>query len=101
MNGILRLIQEMMRGIALSYSYIYFSNSLWFGTLLAAVTFFDVGAGLSGITAIIVCQICSNIFSFNRTSALDGSYSYNALMVGLALGTYYQWSALYLAVLII
>ena len=89
------------KGAILSYAYIYFSNSIWLGLLLMAITFFDVGTGLSGMTAIAICQACSYVFNFNRSSIFDGAYSFNALLVGLALGSFYQWSLLYFVVLII
>lgn len=101
MSGRLQETKVYLRGAILSYAYLFFSNSIWLGVLLMSVTFFDVVAGVSGLVAIAVCQICCYLFNFNRTSVADGLYSYNALMVGLALGSYYAWSMQYLAVLVI
>jgi urea transporter/murein DD-endopeptidase MepM/ murein hydrolase activator NlpD len=93
--------KQHIRGAILGYAYLFFSNSSWLGLLLMGVTFFDAVAGGSGLIAIAVCQLCSYLFKFNRSAVVDGTYSYNALMVGLALGSYYQWSLQYLAILII
>src|ERR1043166_6597580 len=94
-------VKQYGRGAVMSYAYLFFSNSIWLGLLVMAITFFDVVAGLSGVTALAVCQFSSYLFRFNQISITDGMYSYNALMVGLALGSYYEWSLLYLVVLII
>lgn len=90
-----------LKGAVMSYAYLFFSNRVWLGTVLLGITFFDLVAGLSGLVAIAVCQLCSELFRFNRAGVLDGMYSYNALMVGLALGSYYEWSLLYCAVLVL
>lgn len=90
-----------LKGAAMSYAYLFFSNRLCLGVVVLAITFFDVVAGVSGLIAIATSQLCSEAFRFNRAGILDGMYSYNALMVGLALGSYYEWSVLYLAVLLL
>lgn len=84
-----------------SYAQIYFSNRPALGGLLLLVSFFDLGVGLSGLLGILVCQLCARIFSFDKTGISTGTFSYNSLMIGLALGGIYQWSASYAAVLVI
>lgn len=96
-----RAVIAYLKGAVRSYAYLFFSNSIPLGLLILGITFFDLVAGLSGLIAIAVCVLSSHLFNFNRASLLDGMYTYNALMVGLALGTYYKWSLLYLVVLII
>src|ERR1035437_6964427 len=86
------------KGVVLSYSQIYFSNSVWLGIALMIISFFDPGIGISGIIAIITCQLSSLFFNFNRTSIFDGAYTYNALLVGLAMGSFYQMSFPFLVV---
>jgi urea transporter len=94
-------VKGYLLGIVRSYASIYFSQSTWLGLVLMAVSFFDLGTGISGIIAILVCQLCGTLFYFSKTAIVDGSYSYNALMTGLALGSLYQVSTAYFAVLII
>ena len=94
-------IKAYLKGIALSYANIYFSRSFWLGLVLLLVSFFDFGTGISGLIAIVVCQLCSRLLSFNKISVFDGSHSYNALMVGLALGSLYQVNSGYLIILVI
>ena len=94
-------IRRYLNGIPLSYAQIYFSNSTWLGTGLLLITFFDPGIGASGLLAIVICQVCSRFFSFSRASVFDGAYTYNALLTGLALGSLYEWSSPYFAVLVL
>ena len=90
-----------LKGIALSYAQVYFSNRVWLGLLLMAVSFFDLATGLSGLAAIIICQLCAILFGFERSLIFSGSYSYTALMTGLAMGSLYEPGLAYGAVLLI
>jgi urea transporter/murein DD-endopeptidase MepM/ murein hydrolase activator NlpD len=94
-------IVNYLRGIVLSYSQVYFSNSIWLGIALLIISFFDPGIGIAGIIAIVTCQISSLFFNFNRASVFDGAYTYNALLMGLAMGSFYQMSLPFLFVLVI
>jgi urea transporter/murein DD-endopeptidase MepM/ murein hydrolase activator NlpD len=55
-----------------------------------AVTFFDFWAGLSGLISIIVSNTMAYLIGFNRENIKKGYYGFNSLLVGLALGVYYQ-----------
>ncbi len=92
---------QHLRGIVLSYSQIYFSNSIWLGIAMLLVTFFDPGIGFSGLLAIITCHLTSLFFNFNRASIYDGAYTYNALLVGLAMGSFYKMGLEFVVVLVI
>lgn len=83
-------ISISLGGLVSSYAQIYFSNSKLLGILLLLVTFFDLGAGLAGMLAVFVVQITAALFNFNKALIKDGSYTYNSLMVGLALGAFYD-----------
>lgn len=54
------------------------------------VTFFDFWAGLSGMISIIVSNAMAYLIGFNRMNIKKGYYGFNSLLVGLALGVYYQ-----------
>lgn len=90
-----------LRGVPLSYAQIYFANSVGFGLALMLVSFADIGVGVSGLITIVVCHLCTVFFNFNRAYIFDGAYTFNALMVGLAMGGLYQLSAAYIIVLVI
>lgn len=88
-------------GFLNSYSQIFFSNDKVFALLLILISFFDLGAGLSGVLSILTCQITAYLFNFNQAYIKDGSYTYNALMVGIALGIFYDFNGSFLILLII
>ena len=71
------------------------------GFLLLAVSFIDLGAGISGVLSILICIITAQLFNFNQAHFKDGSYTYNPLMVGLALGVFYELNTSLLVLLII
>jgi len=101
MNTASKNVIYHLKGIILSYSHIYFSNSIWLGLALMIISFFDPGIGISGIIAIVTCQLCSLFFNFNRAFIYNGAYTYNALLLGLAMGSFYQLSFPFLIVLVI
>jgi urea transporter/murein DD-endopeptidase MepM/ murein hydrolase activator NlpD len=68
---------------------------------LLVVSFFDIGAGVSGIIAIIIGQITALLFNFNHELIRNGTYTYNALMVGMAIGIFYDFNLSYLILLIV
>ena len=88
-------------GLLNSYSQIFFSNNKVFAAILVLVSFFDLGAGISGVVAIISCQITAWLFNFNTAFIEDGSYTYNSLMVGVALGMIYELNASSITLLVI
>lgn len=93
-------LKNSLEGVINSYSQVFFSNDRLFGLLLLIITFFDLGAGFAGLLSIILVQVIAYFFNFNHALIKDGSYTYNALMVGIALGAFYQfnWSLLFLIV---
>ncbi len=89
------------QGLLLSYSQIFFSNSKILGVILLAATFFDINAGIAGIISIILAQLFASWFHFEKAFIKDGMYTYNCLMVGLAIGVYYDFNISFFLLLII
>jgi urea transporter/murein DD-endopeptidase MepM/ murein hydrolase activator NlpD len=73
-----------------SYTQIFFSNNRIFALILILVSFLDFWAGLSGVISIIVSNTLAYLIGFNRENIKKGYYGFNSLLVGLALGIYYQ-----------
>ncbi len=88
-------------GLINSYSQIFFSNNKVFAILLILISFFDIGAGISGVLSILICQVTAVLFNFNRELIKDGSYTYNTLMVGIALGIFYDFNTSFFILLVI
>lgn len=90
-----------MDGFLNSYSQIFFSNNKLFAIALILISFFDVGAGISGIISIVTAQVTILMFNFNREYLKTGGYTYNVLMVGIALGIIYEFSISSVIILVI
>ncbi len=91
-NGTGRGLGIFMDGFLNSYSQIFFSNNKVFSGILILISFFDIGAGLSGVISIVTAQLTIVLFGFNREHLRTGSYTYNVLMVGIALGIFYEFN---------
>jgi len=85
-------IETLFKGIINSYGQIFFSTKYWFAILLLLVTFFDPYAGMAGLLAVFFSNLTAIIFGFNKTSVHSGLYGFNALLVGLGLGIYFDFS---------
>ncbi|TRZ73142.1 MAG: peptidase M23 [Bacteroidetes bacterium] len=84
------LFPSFLSSVVNSYTQIFFSNSKIFALILMVVSFFDFWAGLSGLIAIVVSNTMAYLIGFNRVNIKKGYYGFNSLLVGLALGVYYQ-----------
>jgi len=85
-----RIFPSFFSGIINSYTQIFFSNNLYFAVLLLIVSFFDLWAGVSGLTAVVVSNILAYLIGLNHTNIKKGYYGFNSLLTGLGLGVYYQ-----------
>lgn len=69
--------------------------------LLLVISFFDIGAGISGVVAIAIGQITALFFNFSHELIRNGTYTYNALMVGMSIGIFYDFNGSFLILLIV
>jgi urea transporter/murein DD-endopeptidase MepM/ murein hydrolase activator NlpD len=88
-------------GIINSYSQIFFSNSKIFAVLLFVASMIDPLTGFSGLICLLSAILFAHWFGFDETRIRNGLLGFNALLTGLALGTYYEFSLPYLIVLIL
>lgn len=100
MKQLLSYIKLYLNGLLQSYSQILFSNNIYLGLILLIVSFFDLGAGISGVIGIVVVQLTATLFGYNKELIRNGIYSYNALLTCLALGFFYTLN-IYVLILII
>ena len=77
-------------GILNSYSQVFFSKNKIFSGILVVVTFFDWLSGLSGLLAVMIANVAARLIGFNRFGISQGYYGFNALLVGLGIGIFYQ-----------
>lgn len=79
-----------LRSVLNSYSQVFFSTHRVFALLILAVTFFDPYTGLFGLLAVMVTTLSAAWIGFDREKIRLGYYGFNALLVGLGLGVYYN-----------
>jgi urea transporter len=84
-----------------SYSIIFFMDNklLSFGILV--VTFFNFYAGLSGLIATLAAVTIANSMGFDKTQLRKGLYSFNSLLLGLGMGTFFDPGLVYFALLLL
>jgi urea transporter len=96
----LNAISDVLNSILFSYSQVFFSKNRFFAVILLVVTFFDVFAGMAGLMAVIVVNVFAIVLGMNKEKVSSGSYGFNALLVGLGIGIYYQPSVEFYIVLL-
>jgi len=69
-----------------SYSGIVFSHNLWLGIGLAILTFLNPNLGIGGFSALISAYLFARWAGFKKEFLRLEYYTYNPLLVGLALG---------------
>jgi len=93
-------LSDILNSLLYSYSQVFFSKNKVFASILVIVTFFDVYAGIAGLLAVIIANTMAIILGLNREKVTSGAYGFNALMVGLGIGIYYQPSVEFYIVLL-
>ena len=70
---------------------------------MLVVSFFNPYAGLSGFVAALMAIVVSHFTGLNKTWIEEGLYSYNALIIGIGLGTIYNfnWAFWFLLLVIV
>lgn len=73
-----------------SYSVVFFFNNKLLAIVLLSVTFFNFYAGLSGLVAVLTTVIVANSMGFDKIRLKQGIYSFNALLTGIGMGTFFE-----------
>ncbi len=83
-----------------SYAQVFFSKNRLFAVILMLVSFFDIYAGISGLTAVLTANGIAWFMGINRQKIISGAYGFNPLMVGLGYGLYFQPGLAFFIILI-
>ncbi|HQI70004.1 MAG TPA: urea transporter [Bacteroidales bacterium] len=78
------------RSLTNSYSQIFFSNNVIFAIIIFLITFYDLYAGLFGLLSVLFTNLSASLIGFDRYKIKQGYYGFNALLVGLGLGIYFE-----------
>ncbi len=100
MRKLKQIFPSFLESILNSYTQVFFSNNRVFAIFLIVVTFFDPFAGMSGLLAVVFSNTSAYLIGFNRQNIKAGYYGFNALLVGLGLGIYYNMGSEYMLVLL-
>ena len=84
-----------------SYSVIFFFNNRIFSLVLLAVSFFNFFAGLSGFIAVLVSVFLANTMGLNKSQLKQGLFSFNALLTGIGMGTFFDPSWVFFSLLVL
>lgn len=79
---------DVKQSLLNAYASVLFSNNQWIGLWYLLISFWFPNAGISGFIGAIVGGLTASFFLLPRIAS--GVYSYNSLLLGLALGIAYQ-----------
>ena len=76
-----------------SYSMLFFSKNSWLAVMILVISFFNPHSGLAGVAATAIALLSAYAMGFGRLQVKTGLYTYSALLLGLGMGTFYDYSA--------
>lgn len=82
-----------------SYSVIFFFNNKLLACVLMLVTFFNFFAGLCGLIAVLITVTLAYIMDLDRFQLKKGLFSFNALLLGIGMGTFFDPSLVFFSML--
>lgn len=82
--------KEIVQSILNSYSQVFFSTSKLLAVFLLLISFFDYGAGIGGLVAVLIANLLAWGLGYNKYFLQSGLYGFNALLVGLGVGLFYE-----------
>jgi urea transporter len=83
-------ILNYIKSVLNSYAILFFSQNKVLGGLLLLVSFFNIQAGLTGLLCVLFSLAFVRLMGFKREYGQMGLYSFNALLLGLAFGMFYN-----------
>ena len=84
-----------------SYAVVFFLNNRMFAAVILFVSFFNFFAGLSGLIAAVVSDLIAHAMGFDKTLIKNGIYSFNALLIGIGMGTFFDPGWVFFSLLLI
>jgi urea transporter/murein DD-endopeptidase MepM/ murein hydrolase activator NlpD len=84
-----------------SYSVIFFFNNKLLALVMLLVTFFNFFSGLSGLIAVFIAVLIANSMGLEKSQLKKGLFSFNALLVGLGMGTFFDPSWVFFSLLLL
>ena len=100
-DNLMNSLTSYFRPILRTYAMLFFSQHLGFAGLLLLVSFAHPTAGVAGLAGAALAVAGARLGGFNKQWTDAGAYSFNSLLTGLALATFYPpgWALAGLVVL--
>ncbi|MCF6183002.1 urea transporter, partial [Lutibacter sp.] len=89
-DNLIKKSRILGEAVLTSYSQIFFTGNKILATILLVVSFIDWWTGLSGLIAVITAVILAEVLGYSPITLKKGLFSFNALLVGLGVGTYFS-----------
>jgi len=89
-KAIIKNGKEVLYSVLNSYSQIFFSTSKVLAVSLVFISFFDYGAGIGGLLAVVISNMLAYFLGYNTHFLKSGIYGFNSLLVGLGVGLTFQ-----------
>ncbi len=94
-------LNKISGGVLNSYSQVFFSDNRVFAVMILLVTFFDIWAGTAGLLAVATTMFIGYTMGYDKESLARGYYGFNALLVGLGIGIYYEPGLVFFLIVIL
>ena len=101
LKNLLSKISPIYTAILNSYSILFFSDNVYFAFLLLIVSFFIPFAGFAGFVSVIIAISISHFTGLDKHIIKKGLYSFNALLIGIGMGTLFNFSFAFWILLIL
>jgi urea transporter/murein DD-endopeptidase MepM/ murein hydrolase activator NlpD len=89
-NNLVKKSKFLLEATLTSYSQIFFTENKVLASILVVVSFMNWWTGLSGLIAVLTAIGFSQLFGYSEIVTKKGLFSFNALLVGLGIGTYFS-----------
>ncbi len=87
--------------ILYSYSQIFFSNRKWFGFAALLISFIDYKVGALGLLGVLLSNSFALYLKFDKDKIRKGFYGFNGILIGAAIGFFFQLSPLIIGLAIV
>jgi len=91
----------LLNAVLNTYALLLFSNNRLLAMLLLVVSFFNPTAGLTGLISVIAAIAVANASGLAKWNIENGIFSYNALFIGIGMGTFYSWGTAFFVLLFV
>jgi urea transporter/murein DD-endopeptidase MepM/ murein hydrolase activator NlpD len=98
-NALHTLRTVILPAVLNSYSVIFFLNNRFFASVLMLVTFFNFFAGFCGLLAVVTTVLLAYYLNLDKIQLKKGLFSFNALLLGIGMGTFFDPSPVFFLLL--